>query len=455
MNILRKWNDINLIWRIVIGLVLGAIVGIFAPADIAVIELLGTLFVSALKAVAPILVFFLVSSALANAKTAGSMKTVIILYLVSTFLAAFVAVAASFMFPIEMTLPGEAGEMENEPPEGIAAVLLTLLNSVFSNPVDALLNANYLGILAWAIVLGIALRAAKATTKSVFENVSQAMTKVVRWIINLAPFGIFGLVYTAVSTSGVEIFTTYGTLLLLLVGCMLFVALVMNPIIVAICIHRNPYPLVLRCLRDSGITAFFTRSSAANIPVNMKLCQDLGLNKDSYSVSIPLGSTINMAGAAVTISVMTMATCHMLGISVDFPTALILSVLSALGACGASGVAGGSLLLIPMACSLFGIGNDIAMQVVAVGLIIGVIQDSCETAVNSSSDALFTATAEYRSRRKRGIEFFPGKNAPLPEEDIIEDSLTEEQLTPEHTWIAEEGKEAEEAAKGKPEDRAE
>lgn len=455
MNILRKWNDINLIWRIVIGLVIGAIVGIFAPADIAVIELLGTLFVSALKAVAPILVFFLVSSALANAKTAGSMKTVVVLYLVSTFLAAFVAVAASFMFPIEMTLPGEAGEMENEPPEGIAAVLLTLLNNVFSNPVDALLNANYLGILAWAIVLGIALRAAKAATKSVFENVSQAMTKIVRWVINLAPFGIFGLVYTAVSTSGVEIFTTYGTLLLLLVGCMLFVALVMNPIIVAICIRRNPYPLVLRCLRDSGITAFFTRSSAANIPVNMKLCQDLGLNKDSYSVSIPLGSTINMAGAAVTISVMTMATCHMLGISVDFPTALILSVLSALGACGASGVAGGSLLLIPMACSLFGIGNDIAMQVVAVGLIIGVIQDSCETAVNSSSDALFTATAEYRSRRKRGIEFFPGKNAPLPEADIIEDSLTEEQLTPEHTWIAEEGKEAEEAAKGKPEDRTE
>ena len=448
MNILRKWNDINLIWRIVIGLVLGALVGIFAPADITVIELLGTLFVNALKAVAPVLVFFLVSSALANAKTAGSMKTVIVLYIVSTFLAAFVAVAASFLFPIDMALPGEAASTDNEAPEGIGAVLMTLLNNVFSNPVDALVNANYLGILAWAIVLGIALRAAKATTKSVFENVSQAMTKVVRWIINLAPFGIFGLVYTAVSTSGTEIFTTYGALLLLLVGCMAFVALIMNPIIVAVCIHKNPYPLVFRCLRDSGIYAFFTRSSAANIPVNMKLCQDLGLNKDNYSVSIPLGSTVNMAGASVTISVMTMATCHMLGISVDFPTALILSVLAALGACGASGVAGGSLLLIPMACSLFGISNDIAMQVVAVGLIIGVIQDSCETAINSSSDALFTATAEYRSRRKKGIEFFPGKNAPLPEEEIIEDKLTETDTTPEHTWIAKEDEKAGEDAPG-------
>ena len=366
------------------------------------------------------------------------MKTVIVLYIISTFLAAFIAVAASFIFPIDITLADPPEEV-TAAPEGIGAVLVTLVKNIFSNPVDALMNANYIGILAWAIVLGIALRAAKQATKSVFENVAQAMTKIVRWVISLAPFGILGLVYTAVSTSGLEIFTTYGALILLLVCVMFFIALVINPIIVWVCIRRNPYPLVLRCLKDSGITAFFTRSSAANIPVNMKLCHDLGLNRDNYSVSIPLGATINMAGAAVTISVMTMATCHLLGISVDFPTAVILSVLAAIGACGASGVAGGSLLLIPLACSLFGIGNDIAMQVVAVGLIIGVIQDSCETALNSSSDALFTATAEYMSRRKRGIEFFPGKDAPLPEEDIAADELSTEETTAEHTWISKTG----------------
>lgn len=260
-----------------------------------------------------------------------------------------------------------------------------------------------------------------------------------RWIINLAPFGILGLVYTSVSTSGLEIFTSYGAIILLLVGCMLLIALVVNPIIVFVCIRKNPYPLVLRCLKDSGITAFFTRSSAANIPVNMELCQNLGLNKDNYSVSIPLGATINMAGAAVTISIMTMATVHLLGIQVDFPTAVVLSILSAVGACGASGVAGGSLLLIPLACSLFGIGQDIAMQVVAVGLIIGVIQDSCETALNSSSDVLFTASAEYMARRKKGIEFFPGKDAPLPVEEIEEDKLDEAQIEgTEDTWAAKE-----------------
>ena len=366
------------------------------------------------------------------------MKTVIVLYIISTFLAAFIAVATSFIFPIDITLADPPEEV-TAAPEGIGAVLVTLVKNIFSNPVDALMNANYIGILAWAIVLGIALRAAKQATKSVFENVAQAMTKIVRWVISLAPFGILGLVYTAVSTSGLEIFTTYGALILLLVCVMFFIALVINPIIVWVCIRRNPYPLVLRCLKDSGITAFFTRSSAANIPVNMKLCHDLGLNRDNYSVSIPLGATINMAGAAVTISVMTMATCHLLGISVDFPTAVILSVLAAIGACGASGVAGGSLLLIPLACSLFGIGNDIAMQVVAVGLIIGVIQDSCETALNSSSDALFTATAEYMSRRKKGIEFFPGKDAPLPEEEIAADELSAEETTAEHTWISKTG----------------
>ena len=442
MELLRKWNSISLIWRIVIGLVIGAVLGVcsqaFAWDQIMIIDLLGTLFVSALKAVAPILVFFLVLSALANAKTAGSMKTVILLYIVSTILSAFIAVLVSFVFPVDITLANPPEDVAASP-EGIGAVLLTLVTNIFSNPVDALMKGNFIGILAWAIVLGIALRNARQSTKTVFENISEAITRVVRWIINLAPFGILGLVYTSVSTSGLEIFTSYGAIILLLVGCMLLIALVVNPIIVFVCIRKNPYPLVLRCLKDSGITAFFTRSSAANIPVNMELCQNLGLNKDNYSVSIPLGATINMAGAAVTISIMTMATVHLLGIQVDFPTAVVLSVLSAIGACGASGVAGGSLLLIPLACSLFGIGQDIAMQVVAVGLIIGVIQDSCETALNSSSDVLFTASAEYMARRKKGIEFFPGKDAPLPVEEIEEDKLDEAQLEgTEDTWAAKE-----------------
>lgn len=442
MELLRKWNSISLIWRIVIGLVIGAVLGVcsqaFAWDQIMIIDLLGTLFVSALKAVAPILVFFLVLSALANAKTAGSMKTVILLYIVSTILSAFIAVLVSFVFPVDIQLANPPEDVAASP-EGIGAVLLTLVTNIFSNPVDALMKGNFIGILAWAIVLGIALRNARQSTKTVFENISEAITRVVRWIINLAPFGILGLVYTSVSTSGLEIFTSYGAIILLLVGCMLLIALVVNPIIVFVCIRKNPYPLVLRCLKDSGITAFFTRSSAANIPVNMELCQNLGLNKDNYSVSIPLGATINMAGAAVTISIMTMATVHLLGIQVDFPTAVVLSILSAVGACGASGVAGGSLLLIPLACSLFGIGQDIAMQVVAVGLIIGVIQDSCETALNSSSDVLFTASAEYMARRKKGIEFFPGMDAPLPVEEIEEDKLDEAQIEgTEDTWAAKE-----------------
>ena len=442
MELLRKWNSISLIWRIVMGLVIGAVLGVcsqaFAWDQIMIIDLLGTLFVSALKAVAPILVFFLVLSALANAKTAGSMKAVILLYIVSTILSAFIAVLVSFAFPVDIQLATPPEDVAASP-EGIGAVLLTLVTNIFSNPVDALMKGNFIGILAWAIVLGIALRSAKQSTKTVFENISAAITRVVRWIINLAPFGILGLVYTSVSTSGLEIFTSYGAIILLLVSCMLLIALVVNPIIVFVCIRKNPYPLVLRCLKDSGITAFFTRSSAANIPVNMELCQNLGLNKDNYSVSIPLGATINMAGAAVTISIMTMATVHLLGIEVDFPTAVVLSILSAVGACGASGVAGGSLLLIPLACSLFGIGQDIAMQVVAVGLIIGVIQDSCETALNSSSDVLFTASAEYMARRKKGIEFFPGKDAPLPVEEIEEDKLDEAQLEgDEDTWAAKE-----------------
>ena len=404
----RVWNSISLIKRIVIGLVIGGALGLFAPAGIEFVELLGTLFVSALKAVAPILVFFLVISALANAKAAGSMKTVVLLYIVSTLIAALVAVIGSFLFPMTITLVEPA--VEQSSPTGVADVLTTLVMNIVSNPVDALINANYIGILAWALVLGIALRAAGESTKEEFTNVADAVSKVVRWVISLAPFGILGLVYTSVSQNGPEIFAEYGSLILLLVGCMLVIALITNPLLVFACVRKNPYPLVFRCLKDSGLTAFFTRSSAANIPVNMELCRKLGLDKDNYSVSIPLGATINMAGAAVTIAVMTMAAAHTLDISVDPITAVILCVLAAVSACGASGVAGGSLLLIPLACSLFGIGNDVAMQVVAIGFIIGVIQDSCETALNSSSDVLFTATAEYRRMNADGEDFKLGKD---------------------------------------------
>ena len=402
----RKWDNISLIKRIVVGLIIGAILGVTCgtvPGLSDVLTLLGTLFTSALKAIAPILVFFLVISALASAKTGGSMSTIVVLYIISTFLAALVAVIASFIFPIEMTLVVDPS-VEQSSPEGIGEVLSSLVASIVANPVDALVNANYLGILAWAVMLGVALRAAKEATKDVFHNVADAVGQVVHWIISLAPFGIMGLVFTAVSTNGVEIFTEYGQLLLVLVGCMLFITFVVNPALVWVNIRKNPYPLVWRCIKESGLTAFFTRSSAANIPVNMTLCRKLGLDEDNYSVSIPLGATINMAGASVTISVMTMTACHTLGIAVDVPTAVILSVLAAVSACGASGVAGGSLLLIPLACSLFGISNDVAMQVVGVGFIIGVIQDSCETALNSSSDVLLTATAEYRSRRLAGQE---------------------------------------------------
>lgn len=409
-TIARAWSSISLVKRIIIGLIIGALLGVFAPTGIEIISLLGTLFVSALKGVAPVLVFFLVISALANARAAGSMKTIVILYMVSTFLAALTAVVASFLFPSTITLI-DAAETAQASPQDIGEVLTALVMNIVSNPVDALMNANYIGILAWAIVLGIAMRAASDNTKQVFTNVSEAVSKVVRWVITCAPFGILGLVYTTVSENGLEIFTEYGHLLLVLVGCMLFIAFIINPLMVWVNIRKNPYPLVWRCVKESGLYAFFTRSSAANIPVNMELCRKLGLNKDTYSVSIPLGATINMAGAAVTIAVMTLACCNTMNVSVDLPTAVILCVLAAVSACGASGVAGGSLLLIPLTCSLFGISNDIAMQVVAIGLIIGVIQDSCETALNSSSDALFTATADYREQRIAGKDFNPGKDA--------------------------------------------
>lgn len=412
-KIIGAWNKISLIKRIIAGLLVGAALGLLFP-QAELIGILGTLFVSILKAVAPILVFFLVLSALANAKTAGSMKTVVVLYIISTIMAALVAAVFCLLFPVTLTL---VDAVRQDSPSGIGEVLQSLVLNVVANPIGALANANYLGILAWAVIIGIALRMASDHTKSVLTDISDAISQVVRWVISLAPFGVLGLVYTSVSTSGLGIFTEYGQVLLLLVGSMLVIAFLTNPLIVFLSIRRNPFPLILRCLADSGITAFFTRSSAANIPVNLELCKKLGLNRDNYSVSIPLGATINMAGAAVTITVMALAAAHTLGLAIDFPTAVILCLLAAVSACGASGVAGGSLLLIPLACSLFGISNDIAMQVVAIGFIIGVIQDSCETAINSSSDVIFTATAQYRAWQKEGkeftpgLEFAPGKNA--------------------------------------------
>ncbi len=424
-TIARKYTEISLIKRIIVGLVIGVVLALLMPAAVVdgndilmgvseFIALLGSLFVSALKAVAPILVFFLVISALANARAAGTMKMVIVLYIASTLIASLVAVLASFAFPIDITLV-QNPSVEQSSPDGVGEVLTTLVMNIASNPVDSLVNANFIGILAWAVMLGIALRAASQNVKDVFTAVSDAVSTVVRWVINLAPFGILGLVYTSVSENGMDIFIEYGQLILVLVACMFFIALITNPLLVFAVTRKNPYPLVLRCLKDSGITAFFTRSSAANIPVNMELCRKLGLNKDNYSLSIPLGATINMAGAAVTIAVMTMAATHTLGISVDPITAVILCVLSAVSACGASGVAGGSLLLIPLACSLFGIEPDVSMQIVAIGLIIGVIQDSCETALNSSSDVLFTATADYFIQLKEGKTVNMGKDAEVQE----------------------------------------
>lgn len=401
-EIVKKWNSISLILRIAVGLVIGVILALVVP-QATVISILGNLFVGALKAIAPVLVFILVLSSLAQAgKGVGKrFRTVIFLYMLSTFLAAAVAVLASFAFPVTLKLTDAVNETA---PTGIGEVLSSLLSKIVSNPIDSLMNANYIGVLTWAIILGIALRAASEHTKEALSDLSNAVSRAVRWIINLAPFGIMGLVFSSVSTNGIGIFKDYGKLLLVLVGCMLAMALIIDPFIAAICLHRNPYPLVFRCLKESGVTAFFTRSSAANIPVNMTLCEKLGLDKDMYSVSIPLGATINMDGAAITITIMTLAAAHTMGISVDIPTAIVLSLLATVAACGASGVAGGSLLLIPMACSLFGISNDIAMQVVGVGFIIGVVQDSFETAINSAGDVLFAATAEYREWLKEGRE---------------------------------------------------
>lgn len=402
-NLINKWNQLSLVKQIIIGLIIGIILAVTLPSAAKPIVIFGSLFVGALKAIAPVLVFFLVMSALSQHKSGHktNMKSIIILYLLGTFLAGLVAVVASFIFPITITLAG--GGVENAtPPGGVVEVLKALLLNLVDNPVKALYNANYIGILSWATLLGLALRNAPDSTKTMINNFSDAVSQMVRWVINLAPLGIMGLVFDSIATSGIESLISYGQLLALLIGSMVFMALVVNPIIVFWNIHKNPYPLVFKCLKESGITAFFTRSSAANIPVNMSLCEELGLDNDTYSVSIPLGATINMAGAAITISILTLAAVNTLGIKVDFTTALILSILSAVSACGASGVAGGSLLLIPLACSLFGIPNDIAMKVVGVGFIIGVLQDSFETALNSSTDVLFTATAEFAQWRKEG-----------------------------------------------------
>ncbi|WP_281648788.1 serine/threonine transporter SstT [Parendozoicomonas sp. Alg238-R29] len=399
-SLMNRYTSSSLILRIFIGIVAGGALAAIAPDTAKMLGLFGSLFVGALKAVAPILVFVLVTSAIANQKKDSNtnMRPIIALYLISTFAAALTAVVMSFMFPTELTLATTS--TSTTPPGGIGEVLNTLLFKIVQNPVKALLDGNFIGILAWAVGLGIALRHAADQTKRTVHDMSDGIAKIVRFVIQLAPFGIFGLVANTIASTGFGALASYARLLGVLLGSMIIIALVINPIIVFVKTGMNPYPLVLRCLRESGITAFFTRSSAANIPVNMKLCDDLKLHEDTYSVSIPLGATINMGGAAITITVMALAAVHTLGIQVDIATAVLLSIVAAVSACGASGVAGGSLLLIPLACSLFGISNDVAMQVVGVGFIIGVIQDSAETGLNSSTDVILTAAACIAAEKK-------------------------------------------------------
>ena len=402
MKVLKMWNQISLVKQIAVGLIIGIILAVSIPEAAQSITIFGTLFVSALKAVAPVLVFFLVMAAIVQHKKGQqtNMKSIVFLYLLGTFLAGAVAVVFSFLFPVNIALT-ESTEKLAAPGNAIEVIRTLVLNMV-DNPVNALVQGNYIGILTWAIVLGLALKNASDSTKTFISNFSDAIAKMVGWIIKLAPLGIMGIVIESITKNGLGSLLNYGQLLVLLIGTMLFVAFVVNPLIVFINVRQNPYPLVFKCIRESGITAFFTRSSAANIPVNMELCKKLGLDKETYAISIPLGATVNMAGAAVTISVLTLAAVNTLNIPVDLPTAIILSVLAAVCACGASGVAGGSLLLIPLACSLFGIPNEIAMQVIAVGFIISVLQDSFETGLNSSTDVLFTATAEFKKRLKEG-----------------------------------------------------
>ncbi|MBP3877276.1 MAG: serine/threonine transporter SstT [Lachnospiraceae bacterium] len=401
--IIKKWNSLSLIVRIFIGLVIGAILGLLVPGQ-RWIRIPGVLFVSALKAIAPILVFVLVSASLANAKGGDTSKfrRVIFLYLFSTLCAAVVAVLVNFAHPVVLELQNLEAVEGYTAPESMSAIIMNLLLSVVDNPVGALVGANYIGILFWAVVLGIALKKSSQSTKKMLDDLADAVSGVVRWVIACAPFGILGLVFDAVSTSGLEIFTTYGELVLVLVVSMLLVALVVNPLIVGIALRHNPYPLIFKCIRQSGVTAFFTRSSAANIPVNMELCKELGLDEDMYSVSIPLGSTINMDGAAAVITTFSLTAAFSVGAQITLPMAFLLSIVATFSACGTSGVAGGSLLLVPLGCSLFGIPNDVAMQIVGVGFIVSVIQDSLETALNSSGDVIFTATAEFMDWKKQG-----------------------------------------------------
>ena len=406
ISLLKKYTSISLMLRIFLGLLTGATLGLLLPQWTG-IALLGKMFVSALKGIAPVLVAVLVMSSVAKAGSGYGRRftSLISIYLLSTFIAAVCAVVGSFLFPVTLEL-GEAAQVDSNA-GSLGDVFANLLTSMVANPVAAIANANYIAILFWSIVIGISLKtmASKATV-NVIHDLSTVVTKVVRWVIQFAPFGILGLVFSTVSENGLAVFTTYGHLLLLLVGCMLVNTLVFNPLISFFLLRKNPYPLLFTCLKESGLQAFFTRSSAANIPINMSLCKKLGLDEEFYSVSIPLGATINMDGAAVTITVFSLAVAHTVGLDVTFASALFLGVIATLGACGASGVAGGSLLLIPMACSFFGIGNDVAMQAVAIGFIIGVVQDSVETALNSSGDAFFTATAEHYDRRqsqKHGI----------------------------------------------------
>ncbi len=398
-KIVEKWVNTSLILKIAIGIVVGIALAMLFP-NASFIGMFGNVFVGALKAIAPVLVAVLVMSSISKAgKNIGSkFRTVIILYMLTTFTAAFFAVIFSKIFPVSLSLTGAA---DNAAPAGLMDVFNSLFLNVVANPISAISEGNYIGILFWAVIIGFALKkVANEHTLEVISDFAEAVSKTIGWVIQIAPFGIMGIVYSSVVEGGLDIFSSYGKLLLLLVGTMLFCSCIINPIIVAITLKRNPYPLVFKCFKESGIPAFFTRSSAANIPVNMALCEKLGLNKDFYSVSIPLGSTINMDGAAVTITIMTLAAANTVGLNVPLAMAFLVSIVATLGACGASGVAGGSLLLIPMACSFLGINNDIAMQVVAVGFIISVVQDSVETALNSSGDVIFTATAEFHDRMK-------------------------------------------------------
>lgn len=403
-SIFNAWNRLSLIMQIAIGLLIGIICAIAFPKQLAFISIFGNLFVGALKAIAPLMVFVLVMAAIAKHKTGTktNMKTVIVLYIIGTLSAGLVAVVASFLFPQTLLLVNTAEKIT--PPDGIVSVLKTVLFNMVDNPITAISNANFLGVLVWALIIGIALRPASDATKNIIVEFSDAITMCVRWVIRFAPLGVMGLVFNSISTNGIGALKRYASLIVLLVATMAVMALVVNPLIVFIAARINPYPLVFKTIMRSGVTAFFTRSSAANIPVNLELCKDLGLDNDTYPISIPLGATINMSGAAITIAIMALAACNTMGVKVDIPSAVLLIFLTAISAAGASGVAGGSLLLIPLACSLFGLPADISMQVVGVGFICGVIQDSCETALNSSSDVLFTATAELYNNRKLGIE---------------------------------------------------